>query len=401
MMAIHLAIIANSSPANRLSVVTRLIANGADVNARASPHQETPLHFAAAEDGLLKVVSLLLEAGADVHSRDVHGQTPLRYAVWEPYVVNEECLALLIQAGADVNSTSNNESTPLHAAAYYGHFTACKLLLRAGADTTGFIKRLPGDHPVVYTSAGLTPLLSAIRDQESVHRSVLCVRALLKAGASPNVAAQDSGGESPLQSALSISRPHLAAVLVSYGAELALPPGEQRNSLALKALAMATKRMALLEPEDRLCGAPDGCPFENLRLLAEQVSYQEDVSERLDLSEIETRDEPEDFASWDMESEDAAQRAEAASRFRAVALLALAEASQRTMALLEQRSGMHGRAREKLTYAAVFCVARLANIKETSLLALSMETEAWDELTRQQDRVRAVCSHLKALVAAA
>ena len=60
------------------AIARRLIAQGADVNARQHGGW-TPLH-AAADDGPLDLITLLLDAGADVNAANDYGQTALSLA---------------------------------------------------------------------------------------------------------------------------------------------------------------------------------------------------------------------------------------------------------------------------------------------------------------------------------
>ena len=61
----------------------RLIADGADVNARDATGS-TPLHAAVAL-GSVEIVEMLLTAGADLNARDANGSTPLAIAVARDY----------------------------------------------------------------------------------------------------------------------------------------------------------------------------------------------------------------------------------------------------------------------------------------------------------------------------
>ncbi|MES2461310.1 MAG: ankyrin repeat domain-containing protein [Armatimonadota bacterium] len=64
---------------DRLSLATMLIQHGAEVNVVSSGNGTTPLMFAGAR-GDLKVISLLLGAGADPLARDHEGRTALDFA---------------------------------------------------------------------------------------------------------------------------------------------------------------------------------------------------------------------------------------------------------------------------------------------------------------------------------
>ena len=64
---------------------------------------ETPL-FRAAEKGWLALLRLLLQHGANVHTRNYKGNTPLWIAAC---FRNTECMAELLNAGADPNAANN------------------------------------------------------------------------------------------------------------------------------------------------------------------------------------------------------------------------------------------------------------------------------------------------------
>ena len=95
-----------------MEVIELLIANGADVNAKANDQLGgTALHMTA-NLGHKKIVELLVAAGADVNAKMLHGMTPLHFAA-----NNKGIAKFLIDKGADVNAKLNdgphNGSTPL------------------------------------------------------------------------------------------------------------------------------------------------------------------------------------------------------------------------------------------------------------------------------------------------
>ena len=91
--------------------VSSLLASGIDPNERKNA--QTPLLAAvkSTADGTDKVVSLLLEAGADVNSQDREGLTPLHTAIRSNQPV--EVVSFLIERGADMHSPNNHIPTPL------------------------------------------------------------------------------------------------------------------------------------------------------------------------------------------------------------------------------------------------------------------------------------------------
>ena len=100
---------------NNTAEAKRLIANGADVNAKTKRERRiygegemTPLHFAAMNNQA-EVAELLIANGADVNAKDQGGMTPLHTALQRAPEVAE----LLIANGADVNAKDNDGKTPL------------------------------------------------------------------------------------------------------------------------------------------------------------------------------------------------------------------------------------------------------------------------------------------------
>ena len=93
----------------------------------------------------LRLVEVLLDAGADPNTAGGKGYRPLHWAVSGGCV---EVVALLIQRGAEVNVNSDDieatPSTPLALALAQSHHRMYPILLRAGAD-------LPAetDHPYI------------------------------------------------------------------------------------------------------------------------------------------------------------------------------------------------------------------------------------------------------------
>lgn len=144
-----------------LAVTELLLTNHADVNAKAFENL-TPL-MAAVDGSQIKLVPMMLSAGAEVNATDIHGETALIHALSQ----NTEIVQTLLKAGADPNTKDENGRTPLSFAVNNHKPEIVKLLLAAKADPN--------------TAKLDTPLLCAIRDEDSVSAELL-----LGAGANVN-----------------------------------------------------------------------------------------------------------------------------------------------------------------------------------------------------------------------
>ncbi len=135
----------------------------------------------AVAKGHVKMVEMLLDAGAGANSRFRSGATALDATALMGRV---DIAELLITKGADVNSLNKFGATPLHGAALGGHLAVVNLLIVKGAD----INAQEGQ-------SGATPLYMAA---SFGHEDV--VAALLGKGADPNICTKE--GMSPLHTAI-------------------------------------------------------------------------------------------------------------------------------------------------------------------------------------------------------
>ncbi len=107
---------------HRAEIASFLLAAGADPNAASNHRKSTPLHYAA--DGFItgpgwdakrqvQTIRCLLNNGAQIHSRDKNGATPLHRAV---RTRSAAAVKFLLQAGSDATMKNNPGSTPFHLA---------------------------------------------------------------------------------------------------------------------------------------------------------------------------------------------------------------------------------------------------------------------------------------------
>ena len=113
-----------------LEICQLLIRHGANPSISGDDSQVTPLNIAS-RHGHVAIMSELIQAGADLESRDARGYTSLASAT---YGGRLESVRLLIRTGAEINALERSQFTPLHMASFLGNLEMCLVLLQAGAD---------------------------------------------------------------------------------------------------------------------------------------------------------------------------------------------------------------------------------------------------------------------------
>jgi ankyrin repeat protein len=128
----------DAAKAGDIAQVRKMIAQGADVNAKDSRGM-TPL-FEASRTGHVEIskllikekAKLLVERGTNVNTKDAFDWTLLHWAV---RYGETEIARLLIKRGADVNAKDDKASiTPLHLVSNDSNIETAKLLIDRGAD---------------------------------------------------------------------------------------------------------------------------------------------------------------------------------------------------------------------------------------------------------------------------
>jgi ankyrin repeat protein len=167
--------------------------------AQATPEQDAAL-MAATHANEIETARRLIAAGANVNAKDAIGDTPFLYAGAEG---RDEILKMTLAAGTDLASTNRYGGTALIPAAHHGHVETVRILLATKIDK---------DH---VNRLGWTALLEAVvlGDGDKAHTEI--VRLLTAARVNVNLA--DREGVTPLAHARRRGFAAIAAILEAAG----------------------------------------------------------------------------------------------------------------------------------------------------------------------------------------
>ncbi|GAB3379516.1 ankyrin repeat domain-containing protein [Spongiibacter taiwanensis] len=118
----------SAARANHIEVMKSLLAAGAKVDKGYGLW--SPLNGALRTDATLDVVKILIDAGADLNTRNADGWTPLAMAARYRSAAHVE---LLLDAGADIEATNKHGMTPLYLALAGEDPAVATLLVERGA----------------------------------------------------------------------------------------------------------------------------------------------------------------------------------------------------------------------------------------------------------------------------
>ncbi|XP_065943727.1 ankyrin repeat domain-containing protein 29-like [Magallana gigas] len=125
-------------------MVCYLVENGADPN--MDKDGNTPLLYATLNRNL-KMVSKLVNAGANPDCRNAQGQTALHIAAWNGYT---DIVDLLLKTGMEHDTRTNDGNTPLSLAAHGNHLEVINMLLPLGCNVNNVDK--DDDTPLLYAT---------------------------------------------------------------------------------------------------------------------------------------------------------------------------------------------------------------------------------------------------------
>jgi ankyrin repeat protein len=233
---LHAAALYDNKPEARRRVIEMLVGGGADPNAR-DEFRRTPLHLAVAE-GSVSAAAELLARGADRDAVDMRGRTPADYASdgkistetfakLMPSVTGAEIVdaaaagdleavkAMLAEDPALLDATAEGGDTALIAAAENGRAQVVAYLIDRGADvnTRGRSRR--------------TPIHGVALDASDPDARRRIVKLLCDRGVNPD--ARDAGGRTPLHLAVAAGSGEVAAELLAWGAEAELADDEGKT----------------------------------------------------------------------------------------------------------------------------------------------------------------------------
>lgn len=211
-----------------LGLMHRYLEQGVDVN-MLNENGDTPIHLVSLGQGRFVGLEILLNAGADIHIRDVWQATPLLLLVLQNMNGVLEGVQLLLKHGADPGVPDGEGRTCLHWATSNRRLDICELLL---------------GHPGLDVNArdkyGETALHWALQWSDTPQA---LVELLLDKGA--NVNEQDNDSQAPLYEACMVGNKSAAEILLAHGADV--NDGEDVYGYTALHAAVSAKNLELVK----------------------------------------------------------------------------------------------------------------------------------------------------------
>ena len=245
-----------------LDHIARLVEEGADVHTRDIPGM-TPLHLAA-KYGDLDVLKILIDQKADVNTRTWNARTaPLHLAA---PCGNPEVLKMLISQKADVSQQDGVDKIPLHYAAEYGNNEAVQILIKRKSYVNATDK--DGKTPLHYAAQkGNIEVVQALIDKgikcDLTHEGAdrFCIDLLVMSVMNNfklDINQKDLEGMTPLHLAAASVNIEVVQLLIKAGADLnAIDNANQTPhagvllQLAEQSIAVQGSRLASIEDENQ------------------------------------------------------------------------------------------------------------------------------------------------------
>jgi ankyrin repeat protein len=144
------------------------------LNATRDSHGATHLH-AAARLGRLRVISNLLEHGAEVNVQNNYGETPLYLAA---LFRHGAVVVYLLKHGADAAMAKEDGNTPLHVAAAWGQAEAVDALCRSVGEGAQRRRLFAATNADGETALGLAKARRAYLERRNVGNPMTTIRML-------------------------------------------------------------------------------------------------------------------------------------------------------------------------------------------------------------------------------
>jgi hypothetical protein len=176
-----------SSQPYSISILEELYQSSSSSSSSKNKKNSSLLHDACVQ-GLISHVKFLLSKKYHVNTVDIHrsGSTPLHVASRFGRV---KIVSMLLEMGADVNATDDHGDTPLHVACRSGHFVAARILLKFDPDTR-YKKNFKNKIPVNLVSSRKPCMIQMISSSDDSHSSFWLPSKIERSGIERSISSQ-------------------------------------------------------------------------------------------------------------------------------------------------------------------------------------------------------------------